>query len=243
MHHFGSVANAPWMTDPAVTDVYLADAKYLGYPAVGGLIAAWGPAKGTHAPSAVANCTFGASYDAKGNTDAQVNNIPGSSYVAIDSLASGFNGNSLPCTLIVSAQIPVAPTGAPFWYLLAIANSSSNNSLIVFSGASGSTDISITRRNAGGIQKASSVFHPGTSRFVITMVNDGANLTTLFNGAVVDSGLAFGAGLMSGIDTFSIGVSRQLSGGGYSSPLLRALVYAPSALAPTSYQAITNALL
>src|SRR5690348_11504383 len=104
----------PWAKDPAVTNVYLGDAKSLGYPSPGSLITGWSPAKGAAAPI-VSNCVFRSGYDAKGRSYVGLN-FTSASYATIDSLAAGVSGTAKPFTLIVSAQIPVTPSTP--WYLI-----------------------------------------------------------------------------------------------------------------------------
>ena len=240
----GSPRVAPWVADATVTDVLVADAKTLGYPAVGATISSWAATKGSNPPNVLANDKFAANFDPSGRTSVQLNGTP-SSYVAIDSLASGLNGTAKAFTFIISAQIPAAPTGSPIWYLWFVGSSTSNNPAIGIAGSTGNTTFALSRRNdtGPGSQFNSSAVSPGTSRFVFIAVYNGSQLTTRFNGAAVDTAISFGGGAMTGLNSFSLGVSRGLTGGGYSNPNIRTFVYAQSALSSGTYLAIEKYLL
>lgn len=231
----------PWAKDAAITDVYVADARYFGFPSPGSVVTSWTPAKGSNSPNAFVNCQFGANYDSKGRSYIGIN-LATTSYVKIDSLAASVIGTAHPFTLTIAAQLPVAPPGPPIgssiWYLLIVANSHNAAPAIGIAGSAGSTAFGISRRNDSATQFNSSVFSPGTAPFVFTARYDGSTMTTVFNNALVDNAIPFGGGSMSGLDTLSIGFGAIGGTGGYSSPNLRGFVFVASALSSTEYMAV-----
>lgn len=227
-----SFTGAPWDDDPTITDAYLFTPKLTGFLNPGGSIgSSVTAAKGANNITTFSNLTYNDTYNSV-KTPAIELTSAGASYFAVDALAT--SGTARPWFFLISATVPAAP--ATTWYLWSMTSSTINPPISLIVGSAGSTNFNTVRRNDASTSLSSATISPGTSPFVYAISYNGSTLSSWFNGAIVDNALAFTAGVQT-VNQWSVGVSRQPAGGGYSLPKVHGTLWGANA-GPSAQQIV-----
>lgn len=208
----------PWQRLTRWSNVYPGNRKYVlpAYASDATVLTQVNAYRGA-APNSLGEDAFIGNYDAAGGQCFRLTDA--SAYYAVDALGSALSGvKSL--SLVMAFQLPrVEPV--TIWYVFSFTSSSSDHPTFSLAGAgSGAAKtVAITRRDDTNTAFSTSPVSLNSNPAVVTLIYDAGSGNALFrvNGQTIDAAAALGTGPLT-INQFSIGVSRQPAGGGYSMP-------------------------
>jgi hypothetical protein len=218
------VAEPPWIRDANIRDAYIANAINLnlnpsgftrgGAPGQAINSGGWAKTRGTN-PANPISCTWQNGFAGKelGYVQCGPNT---SAYVAADPLGVAMSGTAVPISIVICAQLPVASTNVN-WCLFYFGRSSTATPAFSATGAPGSTNFGIARRNDAANVVGGGVIAPGTSPFVLYVKYTGTTLTTRLNRVTIDNALAFNGGALT-CDQCAFGAQHSTVVNGWCNP-------------------------